>query len=183
MVGQRSPVEVGIEVVAGLIAISGQRERAINDLRSCVEKAIRELDPRHERDRSSTWWQDHRWARPDPFDRFRRAFEDLWLLEIQAREVVAGLRSMLVPTLVRPSTVATPVEALGRLVWLAERRLEDLRRLELAERAVKPGLTPSTASSVRRAIREMRAEEQRGSEYRGRLARLLSMADIADRAV
>ena len=180
--GSRSPSDVGVEVVAGLIAIASQRQRAVNALRAQVEAAVQELDPAGLRDHSATWSADHPWARPDAFDRFRRAFEDIMLLEVQANEITDGLRSMLNPTAVRRLDVPTPVIAHRRLARMAERRLEEIGRLQRALRAVRPGLTAATAAGVRCCIREMLTEETRAADYRDTLGRLLSMGDQVSRA-
>ena len=179
--GPKSAIDVGVEVVAGLIAVAAQRERAIDTLRSAVEAVIEELDPANQRNRDATWFHDlDAWVRLDPFDRLRKSYEDLMLVEAQAADIVNGLRSMLNPMVVRADLrVLTPRQAYEQLGRLAEHRAGNVKKLKNAERRVNQHLRPDTSKELRRALREIEEEEARGRSYRERLGRLLSMADLA----
>lgn len=185
MAESRSPAEIGTAVVAGLISIAEQRQEVVEQLRTAVEAAVRELDPDGVRDHSGTWWDDHPWSRADGFVRFRKSFEDIEECEVQAKDITESLVSVLArrPTAVARHHPPTPVEAHRLLTILGRQRLEQIGRLQKALRSVRKGLSAGTATEVYRAIGEMRRAEERDGQYREKLGRLLSMGDLVDQAV
>lgn len=176
----KSAIEVGVEVVAGLIAVGAQRERVIDNLRVAVEAAVVELDPDGRRNRTPTWFVElDPWVKLDSYDRMRKSYEDLMLVEEQAAEIVAALRTMLTPHVVRADRrPLTPRSAYDQLGRLAGRRADYATKLANAERRLRGRLRPETAAGLRRALRELRDEDRRGAVLRDRLGRLLTMADL-----
>lgn len=171
---ERSPIEVAVLVIAGLIDGSERRAEAMAPLTAAVAAAVEELDPDHLRKTEPTWWQDlDPWARLDALDRLRLSHDNLLILEGQASEIVMGLRRMLAP---RPVPVNYRADY-ARLCRMAEQRALHLDRLRLAERRLRSQLVPSTAAQLRDGRRALIVEEQRGARQRDRLGALLSMAD------
>lgn len=172
---EKSPVEVALLVIAGLIDGSERRKEAIAPLRAAVAAAIDELDPDRLRDSRPTWWQEmDRWVRLDAFDRLRYSADQIFVLEEQAEEIVRGLHEMLTPRAVGQWTYRRDYRTLCRM---AEQRGVHLERLRLAERRLRPRLAAGTSAQLREARRQLVAEEKRGGRQRDRLGQLLSMAD------
>lgn len=166
--------EIAARVIAGLIDSVETRQTTIARFRETVEQAVTELDPDRTRDTRPSWLNDiPRWVRlADPLDRFRRAYDDLLILEAQAGETVNGLRAAFTGSVPRP-----PVTAAHRfLADLAGRRDEHVRQMTLAERRLRPRLQPGTAAAVRSTIRELRHQNDITAAQLERLHLLLLMS-------
>lgn len=177
-VGVESPTEVAATVVVKLIEIAGRRAECIPDLSAAVRRAVDELDPEGVRDSSPTWWQDLPPGQYlDPFDRVRRAHDQLLVLEVQANDVVQDLRGFLSLTPAggpgRPFGYS-PARAHAVLERMALRRAEMLSDMGRAVRMLQPQLSKETAAALRSGIRAVADEESRAQVERVRLTELLS---------
>lgn len=171
----RSPVEVAVLVIAGLIDGSERRAEAMTPLSHAVSAAVEELDPAGERDMSPTWWREmDPWRRLDACDRLRLSHDNLLLLESQASDIIMGLRAMLTPHAGQFTYRADH----DRLCRMADQRAVHLDRMRLAEKRLRPKLTSETSALLSGSRRALLAEERRGKLQRARLGSLLSMADL-----
>ena len=172
----RSPVEVAVLVIAGLIDGCDRRAEAMIPLTAAVAAAVAELAGG--RNTAPTWRQELDPWHLDALDRLRLAHDDLLILEAQAGEIVLGLRAMLTP-----GARLTYGADYRRLTWMAEQRKMYLERLRLAENrlrrpaASRPALSHEVGEELSRARRLLVAEEARGSRQLHRLGSLLSMDD------
>lgn len=174
----RSPAEIAATVSVTLIALADQRQERIHALSTVVTQAVMELDPEHRRDHSPTWWQDlPAWQSLDSFDRFRRAHDQLVVLEVQAKFVTEDLRGgfALAPVGTPRRPVGySPQRALTVLMQMALRRAEMLDDMEKAERLLRPKLRPETARGVRAQLRMVRGQEDEAHDQFVRLQELLT---------
>lgn len=171
----RSPIEVAVLVIAGLIDGCERRSEVMGPLTVAVRRAVAEIDPDRLRDTRPTWWQDlDPWARLDALDRLRLSHDNLLLLEEQAGEITMGLRSILTP---HTAAAYTYRQDHQRLVRMAAQRGVHLNRLRLAAKRLRPRLSDDVAAELSRCRREFLAQEKRGERQLHRLGALLSMAD------
>lgn len=172
-----SSAEIAARVVCALIDMSEQRGQRVEALSKVVARAVEEIDPTGERDHTPTWWQDMpAWMRLDAFDRFRRAHDQLAVLEAQASMVVQDLRGMLalkpVGSAERPVGY-TPAKAHAALLAMAPRRAEMLEDLRKAERLLHAKMSKATAAAVRHELREIDRSEKRAAAARDKLSLLI----------
>lgn len=173
-----SPAWVAAVVVGGLIEAALGRDQLLRPLARIVATAVEELDPDGVRDRHQTWWVDlPPWARLDAYDRLRKSYEDLLLVEGQAEEVVGELRALGTKTVVgahRPWTACR-----DDLVMFAAQRRRALRSMRLAERRLRDRLSVGTAKELRRTVRVLEAFEASDAAHRETLSRLLALPELA----
>jgi hypothetical protein len=170
----RSPAEIAVRVVAKLIEIGDDRVQAMAGLAPAVRAVIFELDPDGTRDTTACWWQHlPPWVRLDSFDRLRRGYDGLVVIEAQADTIRVDLAGMLTM-----APVGTPARPLGLSHWDAYRRLDmmaavsrtHLTDMTRESRMITPRLTPAPATALRVGLRALDTHHRQATIERARLA-------------
>lgn len=177
-------LEVAVRVAGALLNIADRRLKLVYELGEAVRNAVEELDG--DRDTDPSWWQESTYGRADSFDRLRRGFDDLILIETQAEEICRDLRRGLNVAQglngdeARPSL--TPVQANARLFRLALNRALYIHQMQLAERVLRPRMTRPISQRLRRSLTVIRDSERRAAFQRVELIELLAGVTVGGSA-